>query len=58
MGRKPPLPRCYNPLFHISRALGPANLSRYFVTDSGITVVTRDYSLFESPVTVDYFSSE
>ena len=31
---------------------------RYFVTDSGITVVTRDYSLFENPVTVDYFTSE
>jgi glucose-1-phosphate adenylyltransferase len=31
---------------------------RYFVTDTGITVVTRDYSLFESPVTVDYFTSE
>jgi glucose-1-phosphate adenylyltransferase len=31
---------------------------RYFVTDSGITVVTRDYSLFESPVSVDYFTSE
>jgi glucose-1-phosphate adenylyltransferase len=31
---------------------------RYFVTDSGITVVTRDYSLFESPVTADYFTSE
>ena len=31
---------------------------RYFVTDSGIIVVTRDYSLFESPVTVDYFTSE
>ena len=30
----------------------------YFVTDSGITVVTRDYSLFESPVAVDYFTSE
>jgi len=29
-----------------------------FVTDSGITVVTRDYSLFENPVTVDYFTSE
>ncbi|MGA7401507.1 MAG: hypothetical protein WCC99_07450 [Candidatus Sulfotelmatobacter sp.] len=25
---------------------------------SGITVVTRDYSLFENPVTVDYFTSE
>ena len=31
---------------------------RFFVTDSGITVVTRDYSLFESPVMVDYFTSE
>src|SRR3954464_2064355 len=31
---------------------------RYFVTGTGITVVTRDYSLFESPVTVDYFTSE
>lgn len=31
---------------------------RYFVTDSGITVVTRDYSLFENPVAVDYFTSE
>lgn len=30
----------------------------YFVTESGITVVTRDYSLFESPVAVDYFTSE
>jgi glucose-1-phosphate adenylyltransferase len=30
----------------------------YVVTDSGITVVTRDYSLFESPVAVDYFTSE
>jgi glucose-1-phosphate adenylyltransferase len=30
----------------------------YVVTDSGITVVTRDYSLFESPVPVDYFTSE
>ena len=31
-----------------------ADRQRYFVTDSGITVVTRDYSLFENPVTVDY----
>ncbi len=31
---------------------------RYFVTETGITVVTRDYSLFESPVAVDYFSPE
>jgi glucose-1-phosphate adenylyltransferase len=30
----------------------------YVVTDSGIIVVTRDYSLFESPVAVDYFTSE
>jgi len=35
-----------------------ADRGRYFVTDSGITVVTRDYSLFENPVTVDYFTSE
>jgi len=35
-----------------------ADRERYFVTESGITVVTRDYSLFESPVTVDYFTSE
>ncbi len=35
-----------------------ADRAQYFVTDSGITVVTRDYSLFENPVTVDYFTSE
>ena len=35
-----------------------ADRQHYFVTDSGITVVTRDYSLFENPVTVDYFTSE
>ena len=35
-----------------------ADSQRYFVTESGITVVTRDYSLFENPVTVDYFSGE
>jgi glucose-1-phosphate adenylyltransferase len=35
-----------------------ADRERYFVTESGITVVTRDYSLFENPVTVDYFTSE
>jgi glucose-1-phosphate adenylyltransferase len=35
-----------------------ADRQRYFVTDSGITVVTRDYSLFENPVTVDYFNGE
>jgi glucose-1-phosphate adenylyltransferase len=35
-----------------------ADRERYFVTESGIAVVTRDYSLFENPVTVDYFTSE
>jgi len=35
-----------------------ADRQRYFVTESGITVVTRDYSLFENPVTVDYFTSD
>jgi glucose-1-phosphate adenylyltransferase len=35
-----------------------ADKQNYFVTESGITVVTRDYSLFESPVPVDYFTSE
>jgi glucose-1-phosphate adenylyltransferase len=35
-----------------------ADRQRYFVTEDGITVVTRDYSLFENPVTVDYFTSE
>jgi len=35
-----------------------ADRERYFVTESGITVVTRDYSLFENPVAVDYFTSE
>jgi len=34
-----------------------ADRERYFVTDGGIAVVTRDYSLFENPITVD-FSSE
>jgi glucose-1-phosphate adenylyltransferase len=35
-----------------------ADRQKYHVTDSGITVVTRDYSLFENPVSVDYFTSE
>jgi len=35
-----------------------ADRQKYHVTDSGITVVTRDYSLFENPVMVDYFTSE
>jgi glucose-1-phosphate adenylyltransferase len=30
----------------------------YIVTETGITIVTRDYSLFENPVAVDYFTSE
>ena len=35
-----------------------ADRQRYFVTESGIVVVTRDYSLFENPVSVDYFTPE
>jgi glucose-1-phosphate adenylyltransferase len=35
-----------------------ADRQKYHVTDSGITVVTRDYSLFENPVAVDFFTSE
>ncbi|MGA2965145.1 MAG: glucose-1-phosphate adenylyltransferase [Terriglobales bacterium] len=35
-----------------------ADRQQYFVTDSGITIVTRDYSLFENPVSIDYFTSE
>jgi glucose-1-phosphate adenylyltransferase len=35
-----------------------ADRQRYFVTESGITVVTRDYSLFETPVTIAYFTSD
>jgi glucose-1-phosphate adenylyltransferase len=35
-----------------------ADRQRYFVTEGGITIVTRDYSLFENPVTIDYFTSE
>jgi glucose-1-phosphate adenylyltransferase len=30
----------------------------FVVTETGITIVTRDYSLFESPVAVDYFTSD
>jgi glucose-1-phosphate adenylyltransferase len=30
----------------------------YVVTETGITVVTRDFSLFETPVAVDYFTSD
>lgn len=35
-----------------------ADAKNYFVTETGLTVVTRDYSLFENPVRVDYFTSE
>jgi glucose-1-phosphate adenylyltransferase len=35
-----------------------ADRQKYFVTESGITVVTRDYSLFESPIAADYYTSE
>jgi glucose-1-phosphate adenylyltransferase len=31
---------------------------KYFVSEEGIVVVTRDYSMFENPVSVDYFTSE
>jgi len=30
----------------------------YVVTETGITIVTRDYSLFENPVAADYFTWE
>ena len=35
-----------------------ADRKKYFVTESGITVVTRDYSLFEHPIAADYFTSD
>jgi len=35
-----------------------ADRQKYHVTDSGITVVTRDYSLFENPVAANYFDWE
>jgi glucose-1-phosphate adenylyltransferase len=35
-----------------------ADRKKYFVTDSGIAVVTRDYSLFEHPIAADYFTSD
>jgi glucose-1-phosphate adenylyltransferase len=28
----------------------------YFVTPSGLTVVTRDYSLYENPVSADFLA--
>src|SRR5947209_3575987 len=36
----------------------PKEDARNYLVENGITVVTRDYSLFENPVTVDYFTSE
>jgi glucose-1-phosphate adenylyltransferase len=35
-----------------------ADRQKYHVTDTGITVVTRDYSLFENPVAANYFDTE
>ena len=35
-----------------------ADRQKYHVTDTGITVVTRDYSLFENPVAANYFDPE
>jgi glucose-1-phosphate adenylyltransferase len=35
-----------------------ADNQKYHVTESGITVVTRDYSLYENPVSIDYFDPE
>jgi len=35
-----------------------ADAKNYIVTETGITIVTRDYSLFENPVPVDYFTTE
>jgi len=35
-----------------------ADRQKYHVTDSGITIVTRDYSLFENPVAANYFDPE
>jgi glucose-1-phosphate adenylyltransferase len=31
-----------------------ADRRNYFVTQSGLTVVTRDYSLYENPVSPDF----
>jgi glucose-1-phosphate adenylyltransferase len=35
-----------------------ADREQYFVTEGGVTVVTRDYSLFENPVSKNYFPIE
>ena len=36
----------------------PEEDAKNYMVETGITVVTRDYSLFENPVTVDYFTSD
>ena len=36
----------------------PDDDAKNYMVEGGITVVTRDYSLFENPVSVDYFTSE
>ena len=41
-----------------SSATTPRPTDKVLRHRSGITVVTRDYSLFENPVSVDYFTSE
>ena len=41
-----------------SALIAEEDSKNYIVTETGITIVTRDYSLFESPVPVDYFTSE
>jgi len=50
-------PMCTFPKGQPSGTTPEADRQRYFVTESGITVVTRDYSLVET-VTVDYFTPE
>lgn len=36
----------------------PVDDAKNYMVEGGITIVTRDYSLFENPVSVDYFTSE
>ena len=36
----------------------PIDDAKNYMVEGGITIVTRDYSLFENPVAVDYFTSE
>ena len=37
---------------------GNSRVTQDKLAETGIIVVTRDYSLFENPVTMDYFTSE